>query len=189
MNYIIFDLEATCKENDREFEKETIEIGAIKVNENLEVVSTFNEFIKPKLNSILTDFCTKLTSITQEDVDKADNFAVVLKRFKKWLSEDGEAYILCSWGFYDKSQFISDCRLHGIDTSWVANHISLKHQFALINGIRPCGMEKALRMLKIELEGTHHRGIDDAKNIGKIFIKTFGKWNIPHIINVGKFLN
>lgn len=33
MNYIIFDLEATCKKNNRNFPNEIIEIGAIKINE------------------------------------------------------------------------------------------------------------------------------------------------------------
>ncbi len=28
----------------------------------------------------------------------------------------------------------------------------------------------------LELEGTHHRGIDDAKNIAKIFIRYFEEW-------------
>lgn len=30
-------------------------------------------------------------------------------------------------------------------------------------------MERALKMLDLPLDGTHHRGIDDAKNISKIF--------------------
>jgi len=31
------------------------------------------------------------------------------------------------------------------------------------------GMKGALRVLKVELEGCHHRGIDDARNTVKIF--------------------
>jgi inhibitor of KinA sporulation pathway (predicted exonuclease) len=37
-------------------------------------------------------------------------------------------------------------------------------------------MEKALNKLNIPLEGTHHRGIDDAKNIAKIFLMYKDKW-------------
>ncbi|WP_255373860.1 hypothetical protein [[Flexibacter] sp. ATCC 35208] len=33
---------------------------------------------------------------------------------------------------------------------------------------RPVSMQKALSMLKISLEGAHHRGMNDAKNIAKI---------------------
>ena len=36
MNYIIFDLEATCWEHDRNRINEIIEIGAVKLNERLE---------------------------------------------------------------------------------------------------------------------------------------------------------
>jgi len=32
-------------------------------------------------------------------------------------------------------------------------------------------MKEALRILHIPLEGTHHRGIDDARNIAKIVKK------------------
>lgn len=37
-------------------------------------------------------------------------------------------------------------------------------------------MSKALRILNIPLEGIHHRGIDDAKNITKIFMKFYDDW-------------
>lgn len=36
-------------------------------------------------------------------------------------------------------------------------------------------MERALKMLNLPLEGTHHRGIDDAKNISRIFVKIFDR--------------
>jgi inhibitor of KinA sporulation pathway (predicted exonuclease) len=39
-------------------------------------------------------------------------------------------------------------------------------------------MEKALNILKLPLDGTHHRGIDDAKNIAKIFKTCFGQWKL-----------
>jgi inhibitor of KinA sporulation pathway (predicted exonuclease) len=57
-------------------------------------------------------------------------------------------------------------------------HHSLKHEFATIHGIKPCGMEKALGMLGMSLDGTHHRGIADARNIAKIFKHTFPKLTI-----------
>ncbi len=37
-------------------------------------------------------------------------------------------------------------------------------------------MGGALKRENITLEGTHHRGIDDAKNIAKIFLKNFNHW-------------
>ena len=177
MKYIIFDLEATCEKDDKNFRNEIIEIGAVKINEKLEIVDEFCSFIKPILNPKLTDFCKELTTISQEDMDGADGFKEVLNRFINWVGE--EEYILCSWGFYDKSQFKKDCELHNISTSWLKNHISLKHQHGKkIMGIeKGVGMERALNKAGLKLHGIHHRGIDDAKNIAQIFVKYFDIWD------------
>ncbi|MED1798398.1 3'-5' exonuclease [Brevibacillus porteri] len=173
MSYIILDLEATCWENDRTKQNEIIEIGAVKLDENLNVVGEFQTFIKPKLNPVLSDFCKSLTSIKQEEVDNAPSFGKAISNFKNWIGND---YYLCSWGFYDKKQFKMDCELHKTPTNWIRNHISIKHQHGKMIGTeRGVGMEKALKMLNIPLDGTHHRGIDDARNIAKIFIKIFDK--------------
>ena len=45
----------------------------------------------------------------------------------------------------------------------------MKNLFAIAKGWnKEVGMDKALEYLGIDLEGTHHRGIDDARNIAKI---------------------
>lgn len=179
MKYIIVDLEATCWENkDQKKINEIIEIGAVCINENKEIESEFNEFIKPVLDPELSKFCTELTSITQKNVDTAETFDKVIERFKKWIKIN-EEFILCSWGFYDQRQFTADCHLHKTDPTWLKKHVSLKHQYAEIKKLsRPIGMAGALKMEKLYLEGTHHRGIDDARNIAKIFLKNFKDWKV-----------
>jgi 3'-5' exoribonuclease 1 len=178
MNYIIFDLEATCwaKEEAKDKQSEVIEIGAVKLDDNLNVVSEFQTFVKPSLNPILSEFCTNLTSIKQVEVDLAPTSKEALTKFYNWLSDNGKSkYWLCSWGFYDKKMLNRQCQMNYMATGWLKWHISIKHQYAEINGITPTGMKGILDSLGIELEGTHHRGIDDARNITKIFIKVFNK--------------
>ncbi len=173
MNYIIFDLEATCDDKHK-IKNEIIEIGAVKINDNLEVVEEFQRFVRPVINIKLTDFCKNLTKISQQDVDDANTFDYVIQEFKEFI---GDNYKLCSWGFYDKSQLLSDCEIHLENKNWIKNHISLKHQHQKINNLKKgLGMSGALKMEKLVLEGTHHRGIDDARNIAKIFIKNFNGW-------------
>jgi len=177
MKYIIVDLEATCWEQKGK-PNEIIEIGAVKINQNAKEESRFSTFVKPVLYPLLSDFCINLTTIKQKDVDSAPTFNNAIKQFMGWIEED--SYVLCSWGFYDKNQFTKDCELHRMPVGWLKNHISLKHQHAYINPLsRPVGMETALKMDKLQLTGTHHRGIDDAVNISKIFIKHFYKWKFP----------
>ena len=81
MNYIVFDLEATCEKDSKNFQNEIIEIGAVKLNDGYEITDEFSSFVKPIVNPILTDFCMNLTSITQSDVDTARKFPDVLDAF------------------------------------------------------------------------------------------------------------
>ncbi|WP_188768246.1 3'-5' exonuclease [Emticicia aquatilis] len=177
MNYIIVDLEATCLENRDNSPNEIIEIGAVCINEKQDIIGEFNRFVRPSIHPILSDFCINLTSISQEQVNNSNTFPLVLAEFKEWINSFLDDYLLCSWGFYDQVQLKNDCQLHGLDIDWLYNHISLKHQYAIIKKTRSMGMKNALKNEKLILEGTHHRGIDDAKNIAKIFCKLFNKWN------------
>lgn len=64
-------------------------------------------------------------------------------------------------------------KLHEIRNPLRGRHMNLKTMFTVFHGLnREPGLDVALKHLDIKLEGTHHRGIDDAKNIAKIFIHT-----------------
>lgn len=195
MNYIVFDLEATCGWPGENRQSEIIEIGAVKLNERLEIVEEFQSFVRPVVNPELTPFCTELTSITQAEVDAAPTFDQVAMDFWGWCADRHKATLeaspfwLCSWGHYDKSQLRKDLLHWGMKTDMVNNHISIKHQHGamLSKGMlvkhgetrrskelaRGVGMMNALQMLGIEPTGTHHRGIDDARNTAKIFKAIF----------------
>ena len=166
--YLIIDLEATCcKERSIARDKmEIIEIGAVMVDaETLKIVDEYEQFIKPILNPALTDFCKTLTTITQEDVDGAMGYKEALADFKKWYSKYDD-FLFCSWGDYDKSQFEQDCKLHSVPYPFSSEHFNIKKEFAKVQGIKPCGLDVALAHVGLELVGTHHRGIDDARNMG-----------------------
>jgi len=177
MNYIIFDLEATCWEQPDHGPRETIEIGAVKIDSSGRIVDEFQAFIKPIVHPTLSEFCTQLTSITQQDVDQAAQFDQVSQNFKEWIGVDREDYLLCSWGFYDRRQLREDADRFGLDKNWINQHISVKHQHHLLADTKqPMRMDAALAAEGFTLNGTHHRGIDDARNIAKIFRKYFGQW-------------
>ncbi len=168
MDFIIVDLEATCWEHEKNREKmEIIEIGAVRMNSKLEILDDFESFIRPFASPILSDFCTKLTTITQKQVDTAELFPVVFPKFLQWIEKP--EYWLCSWGNYDFRQFQTDCTRHNMAFPFQKEkHINLKEKMATVKKIKPCGMSKALEFFGLPLIGTHHRGIDDARNIAKI---------------------
>jgi inhibitor of KinA sporulation pathway (predicted exonuclease) len=169
LRYVIVDLEATCWEGVRGSpDMEIIEIGAAILSSAAgPIVDRFDSFIRPVVIPKLSEFCTRLTSIRQADVDGADYFRSVFPRFLDWIGPS--PFVLCSWGAYDLNQFRSDCRRHGLELpESLENHINLKKEFARIRDVKICGMSRALEIERMPLVGTHHRAIDDAQNIARI---------------------
>ena len=169
---VIVDLEATCCDQNSfaRDEMEIIEVGAVRVSRVTgEVESEFEAFVKPVRNPNLTDFCTKLTTISQQDVDEAELFPVVNERFKLWLEEEPD-YDFCSWGGYDKNQFKRDCDYHKVSYPFTGSHRNLKEEFsASLRTKKRFGLGSAIRNLGFQFEGTSHRGIDDARNIARVY--------------------
>ena len=169
--YLVVDLEATCCDKDSipKHEMEIIEIGAVMLNrETLEIDSEYQQFIRPVRHQQLTAFCTELTTISQNDVDKAANFPDVIAQFQEWIYSFPN-YVFCSWGDYDKNQIQLDCQFHNIPYPISSAHRNIKKEFSEYLGVsKRFGMAQALQHLGIELKGTHHRGIDDARNIAAI---------------------
>ena len=178
MNFIIFDLEATCWQGrPRTMIQEIIEIGAVKINSYGEVIGTFNQFVKPILNPGLSAFCQELTSIDQYDIDRAKKFSYVIEYFQDWIDIYDEDYLLCSWGNFDRNMLVQDCRLHKMEYDWAEEHINIKRQYQEIKRLRRArGLRKAVEIEGFEFTGIHHRGIDDARNLAKIFLKYLDEW-------------
>ena len=157
--------------------QEIIEIGAFRLNRYGEVEGEFNCFVRPVLNPYLSPFCQELTSIRQSDVDRARTFPGAMESFQDWALIFEEEYLLCSWGNFDKIMLIQDCRLHGVEDDWVEPHINIKRQYQEIRGLRrPRGLKSSVKAEGFEFTGTHHRAIDDAANLAKIFRRHLDEW-------------
>lgn len=177
VNYIIFDIEATCWQGNSNRQQEIIEIGAIKMNGYGEIDSTFESFVQPVLYPRLSTFCKELTSIDQVDINRAAKFPIVIEEFLDWLEEDDQDFLLCSWGGFDKEILISDCELHDLDDDWVYDHINLKRQYQEIKRLRQAkGLKRVVEKEGFEFTGEHHRAMSDAENLAKIFLKYIDEW-------------
>jgi inhibitor of KinA sporulation pathway (predicted exonuclease) len=170
--YLVVDLEATCDDRGSipRHESETIEIGAVLVDgASLSPIAEQMLFVRPMLHPI-TPFCTELTTITPEMVARALPFPAALAR----LAAFGAGALFCSWGNYDRNQLAADARRHGVAMP-LRDHWNLKEAFAARAGTRKLGNQGALRRLGLEPEGTHHRGIDDARNIARLLPYILGR--------------
>ncbi|MEM1169586.1 MAG: 3'-5' exonuclease [Cyanobacteria bacterium P01_H01_bin.35] len=169
---IVIDIEATCWEKNPppEQESEIIEIGICIVDVALaKPVEKESILVRPECSQI-SEFCTQLTTLTQAEVDQGITFdEACLKLRKKYESLQR---VWASWGEYDKNMFEKQCLSRGVKYPFGIRHINVKNLFALVHALpKEVGMANALKLLDIPLEGTHHRGGDDAWNIGKILGK------------------
>lgn len=190
--YIVFDLEATCwddkdtengyvpiaRDVDQINAMEVIEIGAVAMkhtDEGLVLLDEYDAFVKPVDYPELSPFCKQLTSIQQRDVDMAGDVHDVFPEFIEWArSFTGEAKFV-SWGMFDKAIFERMNKYQGknLDIDYFRkNHFSAKHRWRKMGGPN-AGLKRALKYFKMEFVGNHHRGIDDAKNIARIFNEIF----------------
>lgn len=105
--YIVLDLEWNQSANKKAFyipsiPFEIIEIGAIKLNQDLSLISTFHSFIKPKIYREINPKVLEITNIQYEDLKlKGKNFKKVIKDFYNWCFEKNEEPIFCTWGSID----------------------------------------------------------------------------------------
>lgn len=149
---------------------EIIEIGAVRVDlDTLEIVDRFQSYVRPAITPTLTAFCIELTGITQAQVDTAPWFAEACAKYTAWLGQARGLTTWASWGNYDKGQFERDCgRTGSVDPHAALRHLNLKTTFAKTLDIRSCGLGSAYKLLKQEMIGRHHSGLDDAVNIARL---------------------
>jgi inhibitor of KinA sporulation pathway (predicted exonuclease) len=169
---IVIDIESTCWQDAPPAgeESDIIEIGICTLDvasgQRLEKESIL---VTPE-RSRISEFCTQLTTLTQAQVEQGVAFEVACSILrKKYLSKER---VWASYGDYDRRQFERQCQSLKISYPFGITHLNVKSLFAIIYALpQEVGMDKALELIDLPLEGTHHRGGDDAWNIAGILSK------------------
>lgn len=103
--FIVLDLEwnqVKEKNTNKFYPFEIIEIGAVKLDENLNFISSFNKLVKPQLYKEFNTIINKLLNISFEELNsKGIPFSSVLKEFSTWAFKENEEVFFCTWGDRD----------------------------------------------------------------------------------------
>jgi inhibitor of KinA sporulation pathway (predicted exonuclease) len=167
---LVIDIEATCWPGPPPAgqESEIIEIGLCRLDvasgERLEKRSIL---VRPT-RSRVSEFCTQLTGLTQKQLHtKGISFeraCILLER--EYLSKKR---LWASYGDYDRNQFRRQCDVMGVAYPFSPGHINVKSLVGIVHALPyEVGLVRAMEMMGLELEGTHHRGADDAWNIAQV---------------------
>ncbi|KAJ7752071.1 ribonuclease H-like domain-containing protein, partial [Mycena metata] len=202
--FLLVDFEATCQRGKGfDYPNEIIEFPICLMRwkdrdggkaSQLEVVAEFRSFVKPSWRPNLSDFCTELTGITQDQVDAAPSFPAVLRSVRAFLVEhkliekNGKRrlrFCWCSDGPFDIRDFlVKQCFISQVPMpewmtgdvldvrSVVAAHTSGRQvSFFRLSDSRSHRLNIPAQLSALGLppfQGREHSGIEDTRNLGRV---------------------
>ncbi|KAL3941432.1 MAG: hypothetical protein SGBAC_004202 [Bacillariaceae sp.] len=194
---VIVDFEATCIDsNGGRYPplkpQEIIEFPAVLLNVKTgEVQDEFHHYILPDVQPKLSTFCTELTGITQETVNQGTSLKNALFLHNEWINKhnltndtknpDGKSrflYVTC--GDWDLKTCLPNQLAHHNETvpQLFSNWVNIEKAYGKFYKRKALGMTTMLDDLDLKLEGWHHSGIDDARNIARVCARMLADgWN------------
>ena len=117
MNYIVFDLEwnqcpyGKGQENER-IPFEIIEIGAVKLNSERQIIDQYQVLIQPRVYKKLHHRTREIIQMDMKLLEREGiPFYRAVKEFLKWCGEDA---LFCSWGNSDLLELQRNMKYYGV---------------------------------------------------------------------------
>ena len=179
MNYIVVDLERNQAMSSKSsvFNKlpiklrgEIIEIGAVKLDENMQPADEFTIDVKPVYFKRMHYKVKKLTGFDKERLAKGYSFRDAFEKFREWCGED---VTFLTWGCDDRGIMEQNIIIHDLDWDWIADWINLQ----LIYNMQTDGdknqksLATAMEHFNIEQTRVAHDALGDAYNTALVCTK------------------
>lgn len=179
MNYLVIDLEM-CKvpkeyRTKYRYATEIIEIGAVLLDEEFQVIATQKQYVKPQYG-VIDRFIMDLTGIKNGQVKHAPKLGQAIAYLLDWIGN--REYQILAWSENDRNQLMRELQKKMESTEqisafmaperWINYQATFSQRFQFT---RPVGLEEALLLCEIEPDGRQHDGLDDAINTAKLIEK------------------
>lgn len=177
----------TYMKSTQKFVNEIIEIGAVKLNEQLEIVDTYSELIKPTVSKKLRTRIKDLTHITNEDVFGGKPFKEAISLLEEWVGDDA---IVMTWGDTDIRTMLTNfkCFLKKDKIDFIKQYVDLQRYcqcFIDMENVQQAGLSYAADCLEIDAEKyPHHRALDDSLLSAECFKKVYNKEKLNEFIKI-----
>lgn len=169
MNYIVLDMEWNQPFNTKSMIKspvllygEIVQIGAVKLDENYHILDTFKIMVHPKYYTKMHKKVSKLTNITNDELQYGFPFPVAFKHFKKWC---GEEFVFLTWGAIDIDMLRDNMLIHKMNTEWLPTAFNIQVIFddQITKENRQASLSYAMEKIG-EPAFDAHDALNDAKN-------------------------
>lgn len=172
---------------------EIIQIGAVKLDNNLNIIDNFNMLIKPKIYLKMHPYVEKITGLSMEVLKDKPYFPEAFDKFYKFIHDNTQNNILCVWGNSDIRALYRNIAYYNllplpliikyIDVQKLA---TVKLKYGRGNTI---GLKNAVEAFGIETSEQFHDAYYDALYTAKIFQTVYSKstqikiFNSTHVPN------
>ncbi len=150
---------------------EIIQIGAVKMDLNLEIIDKKDFLIKPLIYNKIHPVVEKITCLTEEKLKEQKTFSEVYYEFTNFIS--GNENILCVWGGNDIKELTRNALYYGLDLTLLpksyvnVQNLASKH-LARPQGMR-IGLKSAVESFKLDTSEMFHNALNDAVYTAEIF--------------------
>lgn len=168
MNYVVLDLEWNQCPYGKKYEIkqlpfEIIEMGAVKLDEDLNIISEFHKIVKPKKYKKLHFQTQKILHLTDKDLLKGEDFDIAMDEFLKWCSDD---YMFCTWGLSDLTELQRNMEYFGVQNDFDKPLLYFDLQgllaLQLDEGGKKRSLEAAVEYFGIKRDLSFHGALEDA---------------------------
>ncbi len=179
MNYIVFDLEWNQSPYGKQFSNqrlpfEIIEIGAVRVDEHLQILDTFHRLIQPSVYHWIHSSIHDVIHVNYKDLRKGVPFTDAVTDFFHWAGQEGD-YCFCSWGDQDVMELQRNMDYYHL--LWLLPgpvvYLDAQKLFALEHEDYHSrrSLEYAIDFLQIEKTHGFHRALEDAHFTAEVLIR------------------
>lgn len=154
------------------YANETIQIGAVLLDENFKRISTLCQYVHPKYG-IIDHFIESLTGIRNSQVKNAPRMQEALLHMIDWLGD--REYQIYVWSESDRAQIVHEIKAKKITDekilafvekeNWTDYQAVFTKRYELT---RQLSLEEALGRAEIETEGRFHDAVNTAYLIEKL---------------------
>ena len=180
MHYIVLDLEfnqpfpfktgkATTLEPECPFE--IIQIGAVKLNEQFQIIGSFDFLIKPQIYTRVHPYVEKITGIRMSQLENRPFFPAAYDAFLSFAGKQDS--VLCTWGIDDIKSLYKNILFYNLDAERMTNkYLNVQNfatQYLNYEPGKNIGLKNAVVELNLETNSPFHNALHDAQYTARIF--------------------
>ena len=170
MNYIVLDLEWNQSPEGKECSKsnipfEIIQIGAVKLDDQFNIVSEFERYVRPKLYEKLHKKVEEIIDISIEELnEKGEDFVTAADDFFEWCGSD---FTFCTWGGTDLIELQRNCAYYKVNYKFprpfLFYDLQKLYSINFSDGKTRITLQHAVKEQQISSDFEYHRALNDAR--------------------------